>query len=95
VRHSSNLVHHHLGRGQHIVQGFSAVEPGVDQDSLDSEPLLWLHLQQPGAGGRGAGGGCGIQEMEARAEDVMNGSAVWEELRYPHEPRAIVLLIKE
>lgn len=42
-----HLVHHHLGGGQHIVERLGAVEPRVGQDSLDGQPLLWLHLQKP------------------------------------------------
>lgn len=44
---SAHLVHHHLGGGQHIVEGLGAVQPRVSQNSLDGQPLLWLHLQQP------------------------------------------------
>lgn len=47
----AHLVHHHLGRGQHVVEGFGAVEPWVSQNSLNSQPLLGFHLQQP-AGSR-------------------------------------------
>lgn len=43
----AHLVHHHLGRGQHVVERLGAVEPRVGQDSLDGQPLLWLHLQKP------------------------------------------------
>lgn len=44
---SAHLVHHHLGGGQHIVEGLAAVQPRVSQNSLNGQPLLWLHLQQP------------------------------------------------
>lgn len=49
----AHLVHHHLGRRQHIVEGLGAVEPWVSQDSLNIQPLLWLHLQQPAVSRKG------------------------------------------
>lgn len=42
-----HLIHHQLSRREHIVQGLGGVEPRVVQHSLDGQPFLGLHLQEP------------------------------------------------
>lgn len=45
-----DLVHHQLGRGQDVIKRLSGVEPGMVQDTFNSQSFLGFDLQQPGRG---------------------------------------------